>query len=625
MNSMNAAIPLKRNKQRVKWFPIVALLSSLGLFITAIGDYLAREVNPAGSAVFWFGLTLLIVPIVFRLTDVEVSRRERIALVVVVGLFLYFVKILQSPFGFTFTDEYVHSFNVAQIVSSGTLFIQNPILPATPYFPGLEIVTAALVSISGLSIFTAGLIVIGVVRLILILSLFFFYEYIGHSEWVAGIAAILYACNPNFVFWSGQFSYESLALPLAFLVLFIIARRDKSVNLAEYRGFTFAATLVIIAVVITHHISSYFLAVFLLAWGLLTLLFPREIAAYRYANSPGQPERSMPNFKRLKGPVGLSILAILLATGWLFLTAQTTIAYFAPVFGKAAQSILNISTGLQAPRSLFGSSSPNPIPVWQRLIAYASVILMALGIPWGLRTYWSRYRASGIIFLLALMGVVYFGILILRLSPASWEIANRASEYFFLGLAFLLATGALGMTGPSWAPWLRKVIVTVAITIIFLGGVISGWTPGLTLQQPSLVKVGNALIVPQGQAVAQWFLSEFGPGNRVGADPTSARLMLTYGDQFAYSGSTPDIQDILNTPTFAQWQLQELQRYSIPYLVVDERPVTHNVIAAGSFDPLNQPAPSSPVDAKFSNTTGVSEILDSGNIRIFAVGTVLAK
>ena len=626
-NTLENTIVSRRNRLRLAPFPIIAVLSSLGLLSTAIGNYLGREGITAAAWAFWIGLILVIVPIVFRLTALDLSSRERIGLVVLAGIIFYLIKIFQSPFGFTYTDEYVHSFNVTQIVYSGTLFNQNPILPVTPYFPGLEIVTAALVSISGMSVFTAGLIVIGVARLILMLSIYFFYEQVGRSARVAGLAAILYACNPNFLFWSSQFSYESLALPFVFLVLFLIARRDRVNLLTEYKGYTLLAFLTIIAVVFSHHISSYFLTVFLLFWALVSILFGVKMIVYKNRQNRKDPDgygQSKP-IRKWKGPGGLALLSLLLAMVWLFFTAKVTVAYFAPVFGNGIQSLVKITSGLQAPRTLFSSSGNNTIPIWQRFLAFGSVVLMILGLPLGFRTYLNRYRTSGIAFLLTLIGLIYFGILVLRLSPQTWEISNRASEFLFLGLAFLLAIGTLGMTGPQNAPWLRRIIVPVGIAIIFLGGVLSGWTPGLVFQQPSVVKADNALIVPQGQAVANWFLNELGPGNRIAADPTTSRLMLTYGDQLAFSGSTPDVQDILNTPVYARWQLQELQRYSIPYVVVDQRPITHNVIAAGSFDPLDQPVATSAVDDKFNNILGVSQILDSGNLRVFAMGKVLPK
>ena len=63
----------------------------------------------------------------------------------------------------------------------------------------------------------SALIVIGVARLIMMLALFLLFERLSGSSRVAGLAALVYCASPNFLFWSSQYSYQSLALPLAVL------------------------------------------------------------------------------------------------------------------------------------------------------------------------------------------------------------------------------------------------------------------------------------------------------------------------------------------------------------------------------------------------------------------------
>ncbi len=206
-------LDLTERKKSWGWAPAISLSLAAGLLIIAASDLLARQGLGGGELLFWIGLAVLILPPALRLTASRASRRERMAIVALTGLAMYAVKIMQSPYGFTYADEFIHAFNVTQIQRSGGLFQPNPILPVTPYYPGLEILTSALVSMGGLDVFSAGLIVIGLARLILMLSLYLFYEQVGGSGRIAGMAALIYASNPNFLFWSSQFSYESLALP----------------------------------------------------------------------------------------------------------------------------------------------------------------------------------------------------------------------------------------------------------------------------------------------------------------------------------------------------------------------------------------------------------------------------
>ncbi len=643
-------LELTERKKSWGWAPAISLTLAAGLLIIAASDLLARQGLGGGELLFWIGLAVLIMPPALRLTASRASRRERLAIVVLTGLAMYAVKIMQSPFGFTYADEFIHAFNVAQIQRSGGLFQPNPILPVTPYYPGLEILTSALVSMGGLDVFSAGLIVIALARLILMLSLYLFYEQVGGSGRVAGMAALIYASNPNFLFWSSQFSYESLALPLALMVLFIIARRDRENNPANYRALTILAVLGILVVVITHHLSSYFLVGFLTLWAILSVLIPLNALRWLGIRSV---DRTRPasylvapffyygvKFKktalgRIRGPRWLAPLGILLAGAWLLLVATSTINYLYPVLSRAILSIVNILAGLQSPRLLFSTPTSTSLPVWAQITAILSVVVAAAGVPLGLVKFWQRYRGKGVTLILVLMGVAYFGFLALRLSPQAWETANRASEFLYLGLAFLLAIGAVALWRQSRFPWIGKIVFMLCTTLLVFGGVIAGWPPGLDLQQPSLAQVGSFIIVPEGQAVAQWSLAALGPGNRMGADPSNARLLLLYGNQVVYSSSQPDIQDILRTPTFPTWQLQVLQNNSIAYLVVDRRLVSRDAMTGYFFDPSRAAAISlntggltagflngsqlvdPNVSGKFDHVPGVSRILDSGNIIIY--------
>src|SRR5262249_40521287 len=157
------------------------------------------------------------------------------------------------------------------IVVSKHLFRANPILTISPLHPGLEIATNALSSLTGLSIFTSGIVLIGVTRLLFILALYLLFEFLIPSEQVAGLATLLYMSNPNFVFFDGMFAYESLALPLAVFVLFVVARRASATG-GQRMGLNLVVWLGLGAVVITHHLTSFILVAFLLLWTLLWIL-----------------------------------------------------------------------------------------------------------------------------------------------------------------------------------------------------------------------------------------------------------------------------------------------------------------------------------------------------------------
>ena len=53
----------------------------------------------------------MILPSAMRLITLEPTRRERMGIVTALGLSLYLVKVIHSPFAFTYSDEFLHLFN----------------------------------------------------------------------------------------------------------------------------------------------------------------------------------------------------------------------------------------------------------------------------------------------------------------------------------------------------------------------------------------------------------------------------------------------------------------------------------------------------------------------------------
>src|SRR5205085_2036248 len=161
------------------------------------------------------------------------------------------------------------------IVNTGQLFSPNSLLVVSPYYPGLELVTTALSNIGNIPVFEAGLITLAAARLVFVLSLFFFFSMVSGSTRVAGIACLVYMTNPKFLYFDSQFAYESLALPLAALVLYVVARRGHS-SRARWLGLTLIGVLGVAAVVTTHHVTSAMLIAFLVLWALSGYILRRR-------------------------------------------------------------------------------------------------------------------------------------------------------------------------------------------------------------------------------------------------------------------------------------------------------------------------------------------------------------
>lgn len=372
----------------------------------------------------------------------------------------------------------------------------------TPLYPGLETITAAFAALSGLSMFGAGLVVVGIARLIAMLALFLLYEEVSGSARLAGIAALLYTTNANFLFWSAQFSYESLALPLALLILMWLFKRPAWKGV-YHRSLTLVALVGITAVVITHHITAYFLVGFFGLWTLGLLLL-----RYRTARTPSTSEaNSLTGARAITEPAGLALFSTIASLVWLVGVASITIGYLLPVLSRAATSMFQIIGGEESTRELFQSASGYVAPVWERLVGIGSVVtLLAIG----LRQIWLRFRHHPIALMLTGAALAYFAVLGLRLSPAAGKPGIGLQNFYRLGWAFMLAFAVIELWNRPRTPLLGRVAVLGSIALVFMGGVIAGWTPTLRLSQPIQVNVGEAVIKPQGFAAAHWMRTALG-------------------------------------------------------------------------------------------------------------------
>ncbi|MBK9715259.1 MAG: hypothetical protein IPO81_28815 [Kouleothrix sp.] len=581
------------------WLPALSLVCACGLLLVSLADSAARAGVAWAVPLFWGGLLVVYAPIVLRLAREQISRRESIGLVLVLGLGLYAVKILHSPLGFTHHDEFLHLRTVGDIIASGRLFMQNPLLPVSALFPGQEIVTAALVSVSGLPIFSAGLILIGVARLVLALSLYLLYEEISGSARVAGIGTALYMANPNFLFFVSMYKYESLAIPFAALVMFALARRAHRPNI-ERMGWTATAVLALGVVAITHHITSYALTAFLLAWTAMAALRGRR-----------RTDRV--------GPGWMALLAVVANLAWLLGVAPITLDYLGTPLTGALNEFLRVAArDPTAGRQLFRSSVGQIAPLWERLTGFGAVGLVMLGLPFGLLQIWRRHRNSAIALTIAAGVLLYPMSLAFRLTKRGWESANRSSELLFVAVGLVLALGVTQFLLRGRMQLLRASALVACASVVFVGGIVAGWPAAWRLPGPYLPQADTRSIEPEGITAAEWTLQHLGRGNRVGADRTNMLLMGSYGEQqvsTSLSGGV-DIGWVLFAPEIGAEQKATLQRGQIQYVVVDRRLM--GIPSLGrSFYP--QTSITHALE-KFDRVKGINRVFDSGDIILYEVG-----
>ena len=241
------------------------------------------------------------------------------------GLALFACKVLRDPLRVGAYDEFLHVRTAEDMILNGTIFSPNTLLGVSPYYPGLELVTTALSDASGIPLFDASMIVLAAARLVFVLALFLFFEMASGSARVAGIASLIYMLNPKFLYFNAQFSYETLALPLAAFVLFLLSRRGHSGS-SRWLGLSVILILSLWAVVTTHHVTSAMLAGFLVLWGIVAVIIGRRDHVHP---KPGR----------------IAIFLIISIASWTLLVATATIGYLGPAITSTFTEMVRLVGG----------------------------------------------------------------------------------------------------------------------------------------------------------------------------------------------------------------------------------------------------------------------------------------
>ena len=424
-------------------FALILIGCAAGVAMIAVAFAGARRGRSWAEPLYWVGLLVIVLPVTVRLLGARAHRAERLALVALTSLSLYSAMVMLSPSVFPLHDELGAYRTVADILRSHHLYVPNPVDRAYSSYPGLGAVTAALASLSGLGIVPCGLFLIAVAKLLLVCGAFLFVERVTLSARIAGIAVLVYMTNPNFFFFDSQFAYESLALGLGAVLLWLTAR------LADDSTGTWmdvvAAIILDAALVLTHHLTSYAVAALITLWTGLALL----------------RRRREDGTKRL---LVLSAFALAATTAFLLHTLRATENDIGGSIVGSFSGLLHIISGQTAGRAPFHSAPGYTNPMLEQVVGIASVALLLAAWPFGLYAAWRERKRGLALTVLSIAAFMYPASLALRLTAAGNETSNRTSEFVFLGLGTVLALAFVILLGrwvdtlewrgtPSCAPW----------------------------------------------------------------------------------------------------------------------------------------------------------------------------
>ncbi len=213
----------------------------------------------------------------------------------------------------------------------------------------------------------------------------------------------------------------------------------------------------------------------------------------------------------------------------------------------------------------------------------------------------------------------FFGTLALRLAPPAWETGNRASEFLFVGLAFILACAAAAALRRRADRRPARVLVSAGVALLLVGGIISGWPWDAQLARPMRIAAGGGTIVSPPLGMAEWAHERTGDG-RFAAAIADAGLLLDPGDQVAIAGTAPDIEDIVDEESLEGWELPLLRENDIRYFVADRREHSGDTLRGYFFarrgSSVRELAPKSLI-SKFNDVPGAARVYTNGTITVF--------
>jgi hypothetical protein len=587
--------------------------------IVSLAFAAGRANSPWAGPAFWVGQAVMYaVPAAILLARRPITLREGSGIAWLMPLATYVVTVAYSPTEFRFLDEFLTVRTAQSILTTHHLFHVNPSLLVSPQYPGIEIVTTAISSLAHLSIFTSGIIVVGLAHVLLGLGIYYLILEVTHRPRVAALAVLVYSTGPHFQFFDSYFIYEALALPLMVACLLAVVRMNRIGGDWRSRlGWAGVATAFAAATVVTHHVTSYALFGFLLALELAQLLRNRE----------ARRDWLLPSF--------ICMTAGMIAL-WDLKVATQTITYFTPTIVSLVAALPWVAA---AHHGISSSATPPTGPVFDLVLEYASVLLLYALVAMGVWRIWrSRLTTLSSSSAFALASISLVVALGLRgLGSSGSQYYGRASSYFMIpaGLATAFAImkfripEALKRPSRTWrviGGWWRWTGVA-AIVLLGVGGIAGGWPPYYALLPGGYrVDAWERSVDEHALDLALWARRELPPNYGVASDFVTSNLLASVGHEAAPSG----VAKLFLTPRFEKSARTIVSHEKIDFIAVDDR-WSQELPADGSYfandpnaDHYRSPIPPRDLD-KFNQIAGVSRIFDDGKLVVYALAGSLYR
>jgi hypothetical protein len=641
------APPAALNVSRSRLGSVVAIVG-VGLLMVGLGDALGRAGHQFPVVpLFLAGLTFIFASCAWRLTGTAATRNERVWVSVILGLGLLASYVFRSPLIFDNFDEMAHGATLTRLLDSRALFQPNLILPVSPYYPGIEVVTIATKWLTGLPLLLDQMVVLVLARIVTVLCVFLLVERACHSSRAGGIGVLVYAANPEFYSLGAQYGYQTVALAFAIAAVYLLfvsidATRPK-------RGRLFALALISIAgMVVSHHVTAWLTIGFLVVWA----------AALRSIDPPGRPATAATagqipatedlahsqagsasrskQFARRKEQsriVGLAaVVGVVLAGLWIVVLGRVLTGYIDPIVQAGIRSATAMVNQLHGNRKLFQNSAGGGTPYWEEALIFASAVFFCLIILASLyAVVWKKsVRGGRLRYLPAAIAATYPLAMLSNISSDAKEIGSRTTTFIFFAVAVVVGGWLAGRLLRQRSVIERMATIGVAV-ICFLGSTLYGGGPlPLLVNGPYIVGAHERSLGSPSLALATWVSAHLPAGSHVAVDRDNAGLLNDFGQVVPvtpFNGSNnpaPLFFDQQLTPS----DISFIRKNDIRYIVTDTR-LTEGLPLFGAYIAPGETGRPTRLTAaelgKFNSTPGVYRIYDNGAIQVYDLSRLLGE
>ena len=588
---------------------MVWLTTGLGLCADGLAVTLAWRNSPFALPLFWAAVIVPFAVFAVVLTACRPSPAVRQFTVALVGLYPSVVYRMSSPFVLGAYDEHLHQQTLNNLLHGSGLFAPNPLLPVSPYYPGLELFTGVIIRLSGMPVILAMSLVVYLCRLLLVLAIYQGALAVTKSDRSASLMVLFYAASPQFYFFNSLFAYQTIALTLGVGGVVLLHRAQREEGTDRGRVLAVMANLALLGTVVSHHATSWIVLAFLIVWTIAAQPGRRRVIARSTA-----------------------IMAISLAA-WTALVMHWLVAYMGPIFKGVLQQVeLSITAGLGP--HLFRDTAGTALPQWERLVIILYAVLCtcaAVSSGWLIVRRAAR-QGNRMLRFIGLLSMAYPATLAAHYVPTVALYGDRASTFMFLPVALCCAmvlrrsngrTHRIRSRTPS-----RAVGLAAAATFAFLGGVTLGTGPAWAYLPGSyLVSADNRTQDPETLAAVDWATKHLHPGSRFVADRVPADLLA--GQARLWPVNHPkdglDPASIYFSVTWTTSLTATIKGLDIQYLYVDDR-LSESLPHLGYYIFRGETAAPTRIPlaalTKFSHVSGLTPVYRHGPVTIYSTARI---